>query len=167
MQKTQAAYTVTPPKQPRPRAARSVCDRRQRRPGVVAQETLRIPGAGAEPAAWQPEDCALVMFSMYLDLQGNAFDHESKLGLMHDLLPEPMFDFVAPRGTEWDVPLQGEAAMPAEFQAPTVSTPGGKIRWPGTCSCRRAGRLASTPFIPAATIGPSRASSPPTAGRCR
>lgn len=66
-----------------------------------------------EPAPWRPEDSALVMFSMYLDLQGEDAEDESTLGVLHDLLPEPMFDFLAPRGTQWDAPLQGEAfAMP-------------------------------------------------------
>ncbi len=75
---------------------------------------------GVEPTAWQAEDCALVMFSMYLDLQGDAFEHESKLGLMHDLLPAPMFDFLAPRGTEWDAPMQGEAFSVAPVPGPEV-----------------------------------------------
>lgn len=64
---------------------------------------------GVEPAPWQPEDSALVMFSMYLDLQGSDHADESRLGLMHDLLPEQLFDFIAPRGTNWDAPVQGEA----------------------------------------------------------
>ncbi len=64
---------------------------------------------GIEPEPWKPEDCALVLFSMYLDLQGEDFGDESKLGLMHDLLPQGVFDFVAPRGTQWDAPIHGEA----------------------------------------------------------
>src|SRR5262249_24033097 len=49
---------------------------------------------GQEPSPWKPEDCALVMFSMYLDLQGEDYGDEARLGLMHDLLPAGMFDFV-------------------------------------------------------------------------
>jgi penicillin amidase len=64
---------------------------------------------GAQPAPWKSEDCALVMFSMYLDLQGEDYGDEARLGLMHDLLPEPMFEFLAPRGTQWDAPIHGEA----------------------------------------------------------
>ena len=70
---------------------------------------------GVEPAPWKPEDCALVMFSMYLDLQGPDYADEAKLGLMHDLLPESLFEFLAPRGTEWDAPIHGEA-----FQTPPI-----------------------------------------------
>lgn len=70
---------------------------------------------GVEPAPWKPEDCALVLFSMFLDLQGDTFDAEITLGLLHDSLPGPMFDFLAPRGTEWDAPVLGKP-----FEAPPV-----------------------------------------------
>jgi penicillin amidase len=68
---------------------------------------------GLTPTPWKPEDSGLVMFSMYLDLQGEDFHDERLLGTMHDTLPEPMFNFLAPLGTEWDAPIDGEAfAMP-------------------------------------------------------
>jgi penicillin G amidase len=75
---------------------------------------------GAKPAPWKPEDSVLVMFSMYLDLQGPDFQNESRLGLMHDVLPGPMFEFLAPRGTEWDAPMQGEAFAVAPIPGPDV-----------------------------------------------
>lgn len=71
-----------------------------------------------EPAPWKPEDSALVMFSMYLELQGRDYRDEAHLGLMHDLLPEPMFEFLAPRGTSWDAPIEGEA-----FEVPPIPGP--------------------------------------------
>ncbi len=73
---------------------------------------------GVDPVPWQPEDSALVMFSMYLDLQGNDFRDEVALGLMHDTLPPEMFAFLAPPGTEWDAPIQGEA-----FETPAIPGP--------------------------------------------
>ncbi len=73
-----------------------------------------------QPAPWKPEDSALVMFSMYLDLQGEDYGDEAKLGLMHDLLPGPMFEFLAPRGTEWDAPILGAA-----FDTPPI--PGAEV----------------------------------------
>src|SRR5262249_48232956 len=75
---------------------------------------------GVEPQPWKPEDWALVLFSMYRDLQGRDFEDEAKLGLMHDTLPEPLFDFLAPRGTEWDAPIQGEAFSVAPIPGPDV-----------------------------------------------
>lgn len=75
---------------------------------------------GATPASWKPEDSVLVMFSMYLDLQGPDFENEARLGLMHDVLPEPMFEFLAPRGTEWDAPMQGQAFAVPPIPGPDV-----------------------------------------------
>jgi penicillin amidase len=75
---------------------------------------------GETPAPWKAEDSALVMFSMYLDLQGEDYGDEAKLGLMHDLLPKPLFEFLAPRGTEWDAPIQGEAFKVAPIPGPDM-----------------------------------------------
>ncbi len=73
---------------------------------------------GIEPAPWKPEDSALVMLSMYIDLQGEDYRDETTLGVMYDVLPKPMADFLAPLGTEWDAPIHGEA-----FQAPPIPGP--------------------------------------------
>jgi penicillin amidase len=75
---------------------------------------------GVEPAPWKPEDCALVLFSMYLELQGDTFEAESALGLLHDTMPGPMFDFLAPRGTEWDAPMLGEPFKTPPIPSATV-----------------------------------------------
>lgn len=74
---------------------------------------------GAEPAPWRPEDTALVIYAMYLDLQDNAIGLEADLGLMEDLLPPSLFAFLAPRGTSWDTPLTGPA-----LPAPPLPRPG-------------------------------------------
>jgi len=75
---------------------------------------------GQTPAPWKPEDSALVMFSMYLDLQGGDFRDERILGTMHDTLPEAMFNFLAPLGTSWDAPIEGEAFSVAPIPGPDV-----------------------------------------------
>ncbi len=72
----------------------------------------------AEPAAWVPEDTVLILFSMFLTLHDSEGRDESALGLLHDTLPEPIFAFLAPMGTEWDAPLVGEA-----FETPPVPGP--------------------------------------------
>ena len=79
---------------------------------------------GVTPAPWKAEDCALVLFSMFLDLQGDSYADETALGLMHDTLPGPMFDFLAPRGTEWDAPILGEPFTTPP--APPASSPEGR-----------------------------------------
>jgi len=73
---------------------------------------------GSDPVPWRPEDSALVMFSMYLDLQGYDFRDEAALGLLHDTVGPEMYAFLAPRGTEWDSPLEGEA-----FNVPSIPGP--------------------------------------------
>jgi penicillin amidase len=70
---------------------------------------------GVTPAPWKAEDCGMVLFAMFLDLQGDSYESETTLGVLHDTLPGPMFDFLAPRGTEWDAPMLGEP-----FTAPPV-----------------------------------------------
>lgn len=67
------------------------------------------------PTPWRPEDSVLCLFSMYLDLQGGDYLDESMLGLMRDMLPAPLVDFLAPQGTsEWDAPVEGwPFAVPA------------------------------------------------------
>src|SRR5690606_37661470 len=75
---------------------------------------------GVEPASWLPEDSALVMFSMYLDLQGTDFRDEDALGTLHAAVPQEMFEFLAPLGTEWDAPIQGEAFTVPPIPGPEV-----------------------------------------------
>src|SRR3990172_8740045 len=71
-----------------------------------------------DPAPWRGEDSMLCALAMFLTLQGELPGQESALGLMHDLLPGELFDFLAPKGTEWDAPLEGEA-----FAQPSVPGP--------------------------------------------
>jgi penicillin amidase len=62
----------------------------------------------SRPAPWRGEDTVLSSLAMFLTLQGKEIRDEVSLGLMHDLLPPEIFDFLAPRGTEWDAPVVGE-----------------------------------------------------------
>jgi penicillin amidase len=68
-----------------------------------------------EPRPWRQEDSMLVILSMFITLQDNEGAYESTLGTMHDLLPPAMFDFLAPKGTEWDSPVIG-----ATFETPAI-----------------------------------------------
>lgn len=63
---------------------------------------------GEAPVAWRAEDTLLAIYAMYLDLQENQWPRESTLGLLYELLPPALYRFLAPEGTEWDAPLQGE-----------------------------------------------------------
>jgi penicillin amidase len=62
-----------------------------------------------QPQRWLLEDSFLVVLSMFITLQDTDGSYESTLGTMHEVLPQPMFDFLAPKGTEWDTPVVGES----------------------------------------------------------
>ena len=62
----------------------------------------------AEPTPWVPEDTVLVVHAMFLDLQTGDGRYESDVGLVHDLLPKPVAELLAPIGSEWDAPIVGE-----------------------------------------------------------
>ncbi|MDQ5910419.1 MAG: penicillin amidase [Pseudomonadota bacterium] len=62
----------------------------------------------ATPQPWRPEDTALVVYAMYLDLQDRQWLTESARGLLRDRLPLALADFLDPVGGDWDAPLQGE-----------------------------------------------------------
>jgi penicillin amidase len=72
------------------------------------------------PSPWRAEDGVLVALAMFLTLQDERGRVESNLGLMADTLPPALFDFLAPRGTEWDAPVVGEAFAMPEIPGPEV-----------------------------------------------
>lgn len=70
------------------------------------------------PQPWRAEDSLLVVLAMFITLQDDDGTYESVLATMHDVLPEPMFEFMVPRGTEWDAPVVGE-----RFAVPPIPGP--------------------------------------------
>ena len=72
------------------------------------------------PKAWKAEDSILVALAMYLDLQGEDAEAESSLGVLHDTLPPELAAFLAPPGTEWDAPIEGEAFAARAVPPPRV-----------------------------------------------
>ena len=73
-----------------------------------------------QPQRWLVEDSFLVVLSMFITLQDTDGSYESTLGTMHDVLPQPMFEFLAPKGTEWDTPVVGESFSTPPIPAPDV-----------------------------------------------
>ena len=73
-----------------------------------------------KPEPWRPEDSFLVVLSMFITLQDTDGSYESTLGTMHELLPQPMFEFLAPKGTEWDAPVAGESFTTPPIPGPDV-----------------------------------------------
>jgi len=74
----------------------------------------------AAPAAWRGDDTVLVLLAMFLLLHDDGGRREITLGVMHDTLPQALFDSLAPRGTEWDAPLVGPALAMAPLPGPEV-----------------------------------------------
>jgi len=72
------------------------------------------------PAPWRPEDSVLVILAMFIELHDEDGSRESALGVLRDTLPGPLFEFLAPRGTEWDAPLVGGAIEPPQVPGPEV-----------------------------------------------
>jgi penicillin amidase len=50
----------------------------------------------------------LVAYNMFLELQDEFADRDARRGLAHRALPQALFDFLYPDGTNWDAPLQGD-----------------------------------------------------------
>ncbi len=86
---------------------------------------------GVNPAPWRPEDSVLAALAMFATLQDPKGGRESDLGLMHDLLPAPVFEFLAPRGTECDTPDVGGALPAAPLPGPEALDLRNRGRDPG------------------------------------
>lgn len=75
---------------------------------------------GISPKQWKITDSALVLASMYFQLQAGDANLERVTGWLADCLSDSVFDFIAPVGTEWDSPLTGGVwpvtAVPTEAQ---------------------------------------------------
>ena len=71
-----------------------------------------------DPEPWKPEDSLLVVLSMFITLQDIDGSYEATLATMSDVLPRPMFEFLTPRGSEWDAPIVGAA-----FSVPPIPGP--------------------------------------------
>ncbi len=59
------------------------------------------------PEPWTPEDSMLTAIAMYVTLQGAQREYEATLGAMHDVLPAPLFEFMAGRASDWESPIVG------------------------------------------------------------
>ncbi|HEU4653807.1 MAG TPA: penicillin acylase family protein [Steroidobacteraceae bacterium] len=60
-----------------------------------------------QPRAWRADDCLLVAFSMYLDLNDSNGAKEVANAQLRASLPPQLYAFIHPPGTEWDAPLSG------------------------------------------------------------
>jgi len=73
---------------------------------------------GAEPAAWQPADSLLVVYTMYLELNDDRADRDVRRGLAQRVLPADVFGWLYPQGTSWDAPMTGESPPATSIPQP-------------------------------------------------
>ena len=64
--------------------------------------------AGAAPRPWQPEDSLLVVLTFYTMLSNNE-SYERAQGVMHAVLPPPLYDFLTPSTSRFDRPVLGSS----------------------------------------------------------
>src|SRR5262249_6474371 len=74
---------------------------------------------GATPAAWKSEDSLLVVFAFYTMLSNNE-SFERTNGLLHDVVPEAVYEFLTPSTSRFDRPIVGASeADPTGGYVPT------------------------------------------------
>ena len=59
---------------------------------------------GARPEAWRPEDSVLVVLGLYTHLSNNDV-YERPQSVLHEVLPEPLYEFLTPSTSRFDRPL--------------------------------------------------------------
>lgn len=74
----------------------------------------------SQPEPWREEDTVLCLLAMFVTLQDEKGAGESKLGIMRDVLPEPLVAFLAPQGTAWDAPMIGASIVQPAIPGPDV-----------------------------------------------
>ncbi len=99
---------------------------------------------GAVPEPWRPEDTGLTTLAMYMVLQDSAGVRESALGVMHDMLPGPLFEFLAAPTTLWDAPIVGGPLPAPPIPGPEVLDLRSRSR-PGRASIGRSDSARSIP----------------------
>jgi len=74
------------------------------------------------PVPWRKEDSLLVVWAMYLDLQGGLAGRELARGYLREHTTKEQLEFLLPTSSKWDAPLDadviGEPAVPIPSSAP-------------------------------------------------
>ena len=65
----------------------------------------------SKPNPWSDEDSILVALAMFMELNDQRATRDIQRGLVRDVLPPQVFAWMYPDGTEWDAPMQGQAAQ--------------------------------------------------------
>ena len=73
-----------------------------------------------KPRPWVPEDCLLVNWAMYFDLQGDLELRKWERGWIKDHASPEQQAFLLPEATGWDAPLDGPSPAP-ELKVPETA----------------------------------------------
>lgn len=65
----------------------------------------------ASPEPWQNADTILASNAMFLELNDSSASRDTRRGVARLVLPEPLFEFFYPGGTDWDAPLLEEPVV--------------------------------------------------------
>jgi penicillin amidase len=110
-----------------------------------------------DPQPWKPEDTLLVVLSMFVTLQDDDGSYEATLATMRDVLPRELFEFLAPRGTEWDSPVTGGPFAMPPIPGPEVHNLRARRTGRATPEPRDFSRESGSGIWPSISLGPPRA----------
>jgi len=88
--------------------------------GALGAKPVEYYPLFAQPAPWRAEDSVLCLLTMFIELQSDPAQRQSRLGAMRERLPPALFAFLLPAGTEWDAPLAGEPRAQPPVPGPEV-----------------------------------------------
>ena len=74
----------------------------------------------SEPEPWEAADSVLAIFAMYMRLNDHNASRDASRSVLRDVLPPELYEFLEPRGTRWDAPLEGSAIFPNGVPEQTV-----------------------------------------------
>jgi len=114
------------------------------------------------PDPWQPQDTLLVVYAMYLDLQGAQPARLLSREALRERLPPDLLAFLTPAASHWDAPLDGiapplpglhvPATRPPWLDAPAAAAPASQG---ATLAERLVAVLAADPGSLGAEVGSS------------
>lgn len=73
-----------------------------------------------DPLPWRMEDSMLVASSMFLDLNDERARADVRRGIVHNAIPQEVYDWMYPEGTSWDAPMMGDARSASEIPDATM-----------------------------------------------
>ena len=106
---------------------------------------------GAEPQRWLPEDTVLVVLTFYTMLSNNE-SYERGQGVMHEVLPEALYEFLTPSTSRFDRPVLGASPVDPTGGYVPLPIPGPDVV---DLRTRRAPQSSGPPRVEPPLLGPA------------